>query len=137
MIKGQIGSRAVSDEVTEELVGRTRGKAGEDIEEVVSKYLATGVLPEPAKHPTNACDPYTGNWAERLIPPNSIVQRLESLGLSGIELAPGYWSIDSANPLKALAQRSVNQSFRLLGSRGLRFAPYYVVRGSAGFAGSL
>jgi len=45
----------------------TRGLIKDDIILAVKKYVQSGKLPDPIKHPTNTCDPMSGNWAEHLV----------------------------------------------------------------------
>lgn len=53
----------------DKLAKYTRGFIKEDIQKAVDRYLQTGQLPSKPPHPTNTCDPYTGNWAEHLMNP--------------------------------------------------------------------
>ena len=50
------------------LARQTRGLNRTDIERAVQSFLETCRMPMP-RHPTNTCDPYTGNWQEQLIDP--------------------------------------------------------------------
>ena len=49
------------------LAQNTRGLFGEDIITACQKQIATGTYVAAIEHPTNTCDPYTGNWAEHCI----------------------------------------------------------------------
>lgn len=44
----------------------TRGYRLIDMPALVDNYLKTNIYPSGIKHPTNTCDPTTGNWTERL-----------------------------------------------------------------------
>jgi 2-polyprenyl-3-methyl-5-hydroxy-6-metoxy-1,4-benzoquinol methylase len=50
-----------------ELAKRSIGKAGKDIDKMVSVYLNTGSYPAKDNYRTNTCDPETGVWAEHLL----------------------------------------------------------------------
>lgn len=45
----------------------TRGLVYKDIDKAVKKYIETELLPRRPIHPTNTCDPETGNWTEQLL----------------------------------------------------------------------
>ena len=51
----------------EQLAKNTRGRIFNDIYEDVKLYTITGIMPQMVLHPTNTCDPTTGNWTENLI----------------------------------------------------------------------
>ena len=65
-------------EEVQELAARTRGQAREDIVRCVEEYTRTGKLPAFPEHPTNTCDPLTGNWAERLMDPFALAGPAEA-----------------------------------------------------------
>jgi hypothetical protein len=46
------------------LAKKTRGLMKDDIEKLVEEYIASGKITYQPDHPTNTCDPYTGNWAD-------------------------------------------------------------------------
>jgi SAM-dependent methyltransferase len=107
---------------------RTRGMREDDIIKAVRSYVEEGVLPPEPEHPTNTCDPYTGNWAERFMDPFRLRDIQEREGFS-VEVLPGYWSHDQNSRLKAMAKSAVNVWLSLLGARAMRLAPYYVLAG--------
>ncbi len=114
-------------EEVEQLARGTRGMAENDIRSVVARYLATRELPPGPAHPTNTCDPYTGNWVERLMDLDLLARRLGEAGFSSQVLC-GYYS--SAHPAVRLLARPLNVVIRFLGDRwGLAVAPSYVVHG--------
>jgi len=70
------------------LANNTRGLWQIDILNAVDNYIATGIFPTVIGHPTNTCDPYTGNWAEHLINPYYLVEVLSDNGFKA-RVLPG------------------------------------------------
>lgn len=120
----KVGATA-SPSILDVLAARTRGLAGDDIVRAVERLKATGELPPPPSHPTNTCDPRTGNWAEHLMPAGQLRALLKREGFEG-EIVPGYWP-SSSNLAKETAVVGLNTAISLLGKRGLALAPFYVV----------
>ena len=60
----------------------SRGLKREDIENQVFRYSKDGIFEYHPDHPANTCDPYTGNWAERLIDLKKLKDNIASNGLS-------------------------------------------------------
>ena len=111
------------------LATRTRGLRQDDIERATEAYLADGTLPPVLDHPTNTCDPYTGNWQEHLMDPDDLVEVLRGEGFDAGWLS-GYFSGRNPNPLKRTAARAVNAGLRVANKPGIRIAPYYMVHGT-------
>jgi hypothetical protein len=122
-------SATLSPAVLADLVSRTRGMAKHDIEAAVRRYLDVEQLPPLPDHPTNTCDPWTGNWAEHLMDPYLLAQTLRSVGFRA-QVLPGYY-----NPYlgrKGTVAGALNQSIKVAGRRGLFLAPYFVLVGERG-----
>ena len=60
----------ISSNTVSQLAVATRGLVKQDIEKCVDEYRSTGAISYKPDHPTNTCDPYTGNWAEHLMDTN-------------------------------------------------------------------
>lgn len=118
----------LSREDIESLAGRTRGMRRDDIMRVVSEFKRTGQLPDFPAHPTNTCDPYTGNWAERLMDPLYLRSILDDAGFQA-SVMPGYWDPARRPIWKAVAKNFTNLFISAVGPWGLRFAPYYIICG--------
>ena len=119
-------SPSLQSEQVRQLALATRGRARSDIEADVDAYLATGVLPRALDHPTNTCDPNTGNWAEHLMDPWELARILSGAGLRSSVAAGLYGSHHGS---KGVAARMVNFAILLGGRHGLRLAPYYILIG--------
>lgn len=103
----------------------TRGLREDDISQVVQSYMQTGKIAYSINHPTNTCDPLTGNWCEHLIEPKWLRSKLEEIGYS-TKIQPGMYHAPSTG-LKGYAKRLLNGIIRVLGDQGVIVAPYYVV----------
>jgi hypothetical protein len=114
----------LSDDKVQQLAERTRGQNRVDIRSAVDHYRHTRALPDAIPHRTNTCDPETGNWAERLISPRSLVTVLNGLGLTAQVEAGRYSAFPGA---KGVVARAFNVAIRAAGPVGLVLAPYYVV----------
>ena len=115
------------DEV-EKLARATRGLIQRDIEKVVVEYCATGAITYAPGHPTNTCDPLTGNWAEHLMDTADVVTMLADSGFVASVL-PGYFDSDG-KPHKRVIKELLNLVINGLGGYRLAAAPYYVLYGS-------
>lgn len=103
----------------------TRGLMKHDIEAAVDSFKATGKYPDPIRHPTNTCDPYTGNWFEHLMDPYQLAHQLTRSGFSASVKCGYYDSAGSA--FKASFKGVLNAFITNLGGQGLRIAPYYAL----------
>ncbi len=111
----------------EQLARQTRGLRLDDIQKAVEEYLERGEITYRPDHPTNTCDPYTGNWAEHLMDPYRLALVLRAHGFEARVLS-GYLPSSNKQPKKAL-KYLINGAIRLLGPRMLFLAPYYVLYG--------
>lgn len=112
-----------SDQV-EELARATRGLMKPDIEQVVQEYLWTGTIHYHPDHPTNTCDPWTGNWCEHLIDHDWLEKTLSKAGYR-VRILPGTNQFGSAS--KRLMKFFLNPMIRLLDKRAMFMAPHYIV----------
>ena len=112
-------------ETVDRLARATRGLIRSDIERCVDEFCAEGRISYRIDHPTNTCDPHTGNWCEHIMDLPWLEGVVRDAGFS-VELIPGRhgpggWIRDRAlNWLR-------NAGIAVLGRRGLFLAPYYIV----------
>lgn len=112
-------------EIVEQLSRATRGLIKQDIEKCVDEFHLKGSISYHINHPTNTCDPYTGNWAEHLMDYKWLRQIIKNSGFS-VEIMTGRFN--SNGPLhKKIIKILLNAMIQLLGRHGMFFAPYYVV----------
>lgn len=110
----------------ENLAHLTRGKIKSEIIDDVNAYCDSGVLPDAPDHPTNTCDPLTGNWFEHLMDPHSLVRLLAQNSFE-VSVECGYYD-SPGSIVKRLVKHSLNAGIRVLGSKGLYLAPFYALR---------
>jgi hypothetical protein len=113
-------------EQVDALATLTRGLAQVDIEAAVDSYRATGTYPPAPTHPTNTCDPITGNWAEHLMDPFALADMLVRAGLDA-HVESGYYGFYLGR--RGVIGSLLNRVIRATGSWGLRLAPYYILIG--------
>jgi len=129
MITGVAPDLSLED--IELLVTRTRGMRQDDIARTVSEFKDSGDVPNMPAHPTNTCDPYTGNWAEHLMDPFSLRSILRSEGFA-VQVLPGYRDPCQRPKWKAVMKSLTNMAISALGEHGLFISPYYVLCGTSG-----
>ena len=110
------------------LAERTRGMRQDDIRAAVRRFQATGALPDTLSHPSNTCDPLTGNWCENLMDPHRLLKVLRNSGFEAQVLC-GYYAFLKGSGIKSLLQAGCNAAISLLGRKGLALSPYYVLYG--------
>jgi len=120
-------NKELSEKEINKLAKKTRGKMIEDILKCVEDYLKKGIYPPEPKHPTNTCDPYTGNWMEHLFNPYILKKILVNSGFKA-QILNGYYGYYK-KPIKKLAVNFMNRSIVLLNKQGIRLAPFYMVYG--------
>lgn len=117
----------LSEQEVERLAVLTRGLLVDKIQEAAITYKRSGNLPEEPEHPTNTCDPFTGNWFEHLMDP----YHLQSvLGRNGYEsrVVAGYYGA-SQNPLVNMIKSGLNLIIHAHDGLGLKCAPFYAIQG--------
>jgi 2-polyprenyl-3-methyl-5-hydroxy-6-metoxy-1,4-benzoquinol methylase len=114
-------------EEIDQLVELTRGMMVDKIKQAATNYINTGNLPDKPLHPTNTCDPYTGNWFEHLMDPFHLKNILIKNGYDS-EVIPGYYGVSeklSYNVVKSFLNMLISSNKTM----GLRIAPFYSIRG--------
>lgn len=107
------------------LAKATRGLIKEDIEKCVDEFLSTGSISYKMEHPTNTCDPLTGNWSEHLMSLSWLETYLQSLGFK-TQLIPGYYPI-SGPWINRIIKYIINGWINRRKRKGMRLAPYFWV----------
>ncbi len=103
----------------------TRGLRKEDILACVDDFEKTGKLNYVPNHPTNTCDPLSGNWNEQLMDPLWLKSILETQGFA-VRVLPGFWG-DGVVLYKTGFKIMLNMMIKYSGAFALTFAPYYVI----------
>lgn len=115
----------LSNKEVELLSKRTRGLRENDIEILVRDYLKTGQIFYEIYHPTNTCDPYTGNWTEHLID----LKKLKSIIIKKrllFDVSNSYYGY-SKNKIWNVPKFLINQLLKIVGKRHLFFSPTYTL----------
>lgn len=118
-------SPELDDQVVEKLAKLTRGMRKEHIVQAVDNYEANGHMPVELEHPTNTCDPFTGNWCEHLMNPFELVDSVKRVGLSA-SLLPGYYH-QGNSIIARFVRAGANALIRLQGVRGLWLSPLWAI----------
>ena len=117
---------SLSNREVERLSKATRGLIEPEIGKCVEEYLRTGKIPRQPNHPTNTCDPYTGNWAEQLMDINHLKGILLKKGFN-VDIKPGYYSGTSLSYFQRSAALFLNFLIALFKRRGLILSPFYTI----------
>jgi hypothetical protein len=128
-------SHELSSPEIDRLASATRGLIDLEIKSSVHKFLRTRQIPTVPNHPTNTCDPYTGNWAEHLMDVNKLTSILSRRGFEA-EVKAGYYGQTSNDFRKRLLARLLNPLISILRSRGLMLSPFYTIYGRKQQSGS-
>jgi hypothetical protein len=125
----------ISDAECAVLATATRGLKKEDIEKCVKHFQQTGNISATPDHPTNTCDPLTGNWQERLLTIAAVKKTLINLGFA-VQIAAGYYDARSTNSAIAIVKRTaahiLNYAISRLGLNGVRISPCFMFHASRG-----
>lgn len=121
----QNGSWDLSPDQVDRLAILTRGMKKCDIERCVDDFVRTGSLPIATKHPSNTCDPYTGNWCEHLIDLQWLKNVTQDAGFS-TRLIGGFCGSRNRG-FRGLIDRAVDVVAATFPSQRLRLVPFYAV----------
>jgi hypothetical protein len=103
----------------------TRGLIKSDIEKVAKEFSLTGNLSYQISHPTNTCDPITGNWCEHLLEFEWLHSTAQSFGFKS-KITKGRYSPDRLTK-KNIFRWIFNVANRALGPLGFAFSPFYIL----------
>jgi len=106
------------------LAEATRGKHRADIAVAVEKFRRTRRIDHPV-HPTNTCNPETGNWCERLIDLRATEDDLRARGWQ-VEVEPGFYGPRSGLAA-GLVVKTLNGLIAALHPASLVISPVYLL----------
>jgi hypothetical protein len=107
------------------LARNSRGLIKLDIEKLVKEYLRTGHFGYQINHPTNTCDPITGNWCEHLLDFDWIMTTAQSIGFTS-QISKGRYSPDRITK-RNFARWIFNVANMSTGRFGFTFSPFYIL----------
>jgi hypothetical protein len=119
----------------DELALKTRGLIEDDIIRHLDTYLNSGKFTYEPDHPTNTCDPYTGNWAEHLMDPYSLKHILEKSGFLSYVIPKKYelsvlWKNGMKETTKNIIRYLINVSVDMFNDNTkLKILPGYIIAG--------
>lgn len=117
---------SLSESETERMVTNTRGLMRDDILKCVDRYVERKEFPKLIEHPTNTCDPYTGNWQEHLVNPYHLQETLSFNGFDA-KVLPCYWG-NRNNFLENRIASILNRIIRISSTHiGLHVCAYYSI----------
>lgn len=118
----------LTKEQVEKLARATRGMIESDIVKCTEEYIKTEQFPQEPNHPTNTCDPYTGNWAEHLM---DIYHLRDILSKSGfhVEILSGYFGYNENSLKSRLYSDFLNLIIYNFKEQGIRCAPFFTIYG--------
>jgi hypothetical protein len=108
------------------LAAKTRGLDQKDIRKEIEQFSKTGTISYVINHPTNTCDPYTGNWTEHLIDIGSLQNQLKYLNLQ-TKVISGTYSFTN-NKVLNLVKLILNFFIRNTGKSGLYLSGTYILK---------
>jgi len=117
----------LTDIEIEQLTRVTRGMIEGDIRRTVDSYLSMGELPQEPSHPTNTCDPFTGNWAEHLMDPYHLRDILAEQGFAA-QILWGFYG-RPRNATKRFLASTLDFVIPMLRNEGIRLAPFFALYG--------
>lgn len=117
----------LSVDIIDQLARLTRGLKESDIRPQVDRYVEAGQFPQGPDHPTNTCNPYTGDRANNLVHPGAFKSLLSRAGFS-THVMPGYYG-GSQFGMKRLIGIPLNAAIRIGGRCALQLAPFFVLVG--------
>ena len=115
----------LSEAEINQLAKHTRGLKETDIQKEVENFIKYGTINYKITHPTNTCDPYTGNWTEKIIETKELCKFINNLGFSCF-ISNSFYPYSNRQILNA-PKYLLNFLIRLFGKTNLFFSPGYTI----------
>jgi 2-polyprenyl-3-methyl-5-hydroxy-6-metoxy-1,4-benzoquinol methylase len=115
----------ISDDKLDYLSVATRGLIEEDIVKYVKQYMKSGVFEYKPDHPTNTCDPLTGNWLEHLMSKDFLIETFKKSNYK-VKITSGFHKSYN-NPIVRFIGGFINLFISATKQKNLLFSPYYIV----------
>lgn len=114
-----------SDAQANKLAVLTRGLKEDALRKEVSYFMKHGKMDCQITHPTNTCDPYTGNWTEQIIDTKSLCDFVRSLGFT-CSVSNSFYPYSKKRILN-LPKYLLNLTIRSTAKSNLYFSPFYTI----------
>ncbi len=108
-----------------QLALKTRGLRKDDVEKIVGQFMEDHKINYQIKHPTNTCDPYTGNWVEHLIDLKQLKTLIEKNKLT-VDFTNSFYGYNK-NKILNILKYFLNHLIRLSKPHYLFFSPTYTL----------
>jgi len=115
----------LTSEEVDFIAKQTRGLRIDDIKKTIDYYISNNKINYAINHPTNTCDPYTGNWSEHLIDLNYL-RNIASKISPDVEFTNTLYSY-SKNKVYNLPKYFLNIILKILGKNNLLFSHTYTL----------
>jgi len=115
----------ISENEVKRLAISTRGMILSDIQKCVDTYLETKQFPKGLEHPTNTCDPYTGNWMEHLMDPYYLQKVLTEEGFR-VQILSGFYGAKE-NRVKRIVAKTLDIYISTFEKSGIKVAPFFSI----------
>lgn len=112
-----------------ELVICSRGLIKKDILVMAEKYVKDGIMPNRPSHPSNTCDPYTGNRTENLISIDQYKKLFEKNGFK-FETFSGFYNTRYPQKVINLLTPNINKIIKKSPQLGISLAPFIALEGT-------
>ncbi|MFZ4614299.1 MAG: hypothetical protein ACOYNH_11505 [Bacteroidia bacterium] len=112
-----------------ELVICSRGLIKKDILVMAEKYVKDRIMPNRPSHPSNTCDPYTGNRTENLISIDQYKKLFEKNGFK-FETFSGFYNTRYPQKVINLLTPNINKIIKKSPLLGISLAPFIALEGT-------
>jgi hypothetical protein len=110
------------------LVICSRGLIKKDILVMAEKYVKDGIMPQKPNHPSNTCDPFTGNRTENLLPIENYKKYFEANGFS-FDVYAGFYNTNYLQKVFNLITPFVNKLISESPKDRIYLAPFIGLQG--------
>jgi hypothetical protein len=98
---------------------------------MAEKYLKDGIMPQKPIHPSNTCDPLTGNRTENLLPIENYKKYFEANGYS-FDVYAGFYNTNYSQKVFNLITPSLNKLISKSSTNSISLAPFIGLYGTKG-----
>ncbi len=116
---------SLSDREVDSLARQTRGLINGDIALVLREFQRNGKISYHMDHPTNTCDPLTGNWCEHLLDFDWLRSTAVQSGYR-VTISKGRYSPTGIR-FRSIQRALFNLASSFWGKFGFVFSPFYIL----------
>jgi hypothetical protein len=112
----------------EQLATETRGLIKKEIISFSQDFISSGTLKKSLIIGCNTCDPYTGNWAEHLVPIEKYNELFVKNGFD-FKVLNGFYNTNYNKKWLNLITPLINIFIKISGKNGIYLAPFIGLQG--------